>query len=86
MNLLNNFYLYLSRLMGKMYTNISTFLDSRQKIAGMTGDFGVIPEVFCRESIFIPKDHIYNYYISYIAQRIYSGIPGFHSNLSIALT
>ena len=46
MNLLNNFYLYLSRLMGKMYTNISTFLDSRQKIAGMTGDFGVIPEVF----------------------------------------
>ena len=55
---------------GKVYTNISTFMDSRQKIAGMTGDFGVIPEVFCRESIFTPKDHIHNSHRSYFAQPV----------------
>ena len=56
--------------MDKLYTNISTFMDSRQKIAGMTGKFGVIPEFFYRESSFVPKYHVIKSHISCFAQQV----------------
>ena len=57
--------------MVKLYINISTFMDSRQKTSGMTPKVPVIPAIFWRpvvrlpdgESNFSSKYHILNSHI-----------------------
>ena len=58
--------------MDKMYKDISVFMDSRQTIAGMTDNIGVILKFFCRESSFIFKYLILSSHISFFAQRVKS--------------
>ena len=57
-------------IMRKLYTNTSIFMDSCQKIAGMTGNFVVIPEVCCRESNSVHKFGILSPHILYSTQLL----------------